>query len=83
MPTPCSPVIDPPASTQYRKISSPAARARSISPGLRASNRIMGCMLPSPAWKILLIVSPYLRAVSLMKCSVGAIFVRGTTPSCT
>ena len=44
---------------QYRRISSPAACARSSSPGLRALNRMMGCILPSPAWKILLMVRPY------------------------
>ena len=40
-------------------------------------------MLPSPAWKMLLMVSPYFRPTSPMKRSVGAICVRGTTPSCT
>ena len=36
MPTPCSPVIEPPTEMQYSRISSPAALAFSRSPGLRA-----------------------------------------------
>src|SRR5690606_26105039 len=50
-PTPCSPVMVPPYSTQVSRISAPKRSARSHSPGLLASNRISGCRLPSPAWK--------------------------------
>ena len=59
MPTPCSPVMEPPARRSSARISSPQARALSSSPGLRASNKMMGCKLPSPAWKMLLIAKPY------------------------
>src|SRR5471032_621961 len=48
-PTPCSPVILPPTFTHSSRILPPRASARSSSPGWLASNRINGCMLPSPA----------------------------------
>src|SRR3954470_4141434 len=49
MPTPCSPVMEPPSSTQYCKISFPAASVRRVCSSSRGSNRISGCRLPSPA----------------------------------
>src|SRR5260221_4239808 len=49
MPTPCSPVIVPPASMHCVRISRPAAMTRSRMPASPASNRIIGCRLPSPA----------------------------------
>src|SRR2546426_6859835 len=51
IPTPCSPVMVPPASTQARRISSPARTTLSMIPGSRGLNRMIGCKLPSPAWK--------------------------------
>ncbi len=42
MPTPCSPVRQPPTSTHSLSMSSPAASAFSISPGVLMSNRISG-----------------------------------------
>ena len=44
----------------------PMASARSSSPGRLASNRISGCMLPSPAWNTLATRSPYSRDSSAM-----------------
>src|SRR5690606_844232 len=52
-PTPCSPVMVPPTSTQSSSILAPICSARSISPGVLASNRMSGCRLPSPAWNTL------------------------------
>ena len=49
-PMPCSPLSTPPASTETRTISSPAAWTRSITPGSRLSNTSSGWRLPSPAW---------------------------------
>ncbi len=54
-PTPCSPVIEPPASTQMRMISSPASSTRVGLAGRRSSKRMLGWRLPSPAWKTLAI----------------------------
>ena len=58
MPTPCSPVRQPPTSTQSFRISAPTA---SPSQGRRARwhrYRISGCRLPSPAWKMLATAQP-------------------------
>src|SRR4030067_1084515 len=53
MPTPCSPVMVPPASTQRRRISAPAATTFSSWPGSASSKRMLGCRLPSPAGETL------------------------------
>jgi hypothetical protein len=42
----------------------PEGLAGSRSPGLLASNRISGCMLPSPAWNTLATSSPYTPSTS-------------------
>src|SRR6185312_8388085 len=58
-PTPCSPVRQPPTSTQSVRISAPKRSARSKEPGSLASNMMSGWRLPSPAWKMLATLSPY------------------------
>lgn len=83
MPTPCSPVIDPPTAAHALRHSLPAASARSVSPGLLASNNTSGCKLPSPAWKIFAIRSPYLRLMLAISFNTSGSRLRGMTPSCT
>src|SRR5690606_36142488 len=63
-PTPCSPVMVPPASTHRRMISRDAASTRRTSSALRRSKRMFGCRFPSPAWKTFEIRSLYLAAIS-------------------
>src|SRR5207249_7091153 len=57
-PTPCSPVIVPPAAMHAAMISPLASSTRALRPGTRPSNEMLGCRLPSPAWNTLLTVSP-------------------------
>src|SRR4029079_14932929 len=52
MPTPCSPVMEPPTEIKYSRISFPAASVRASWSRSRMSNRMSGCRLPSPAWKM-------------------------------
>ena len=58
MPTPCSPVMEPPTEMQCSRISSLALLHLFQLAGDAVSNRIRGCRLPSPAWKMLLMISP-------------------------
>src|SRR5690554_2092305 len=80
-PTPCSPVIEPPTATQSSRILPPTASARSSSPSWLASNRISGCMLPSPAWNTLATRRPYSADRSAMPCSTLGSSRRGMVPS--
>src|SRR5262249_48362992 len=57
-PTPCSPVRQPPTSTQRVKMSAPNFSAAAMLAGSLASNMIRGCRLPSPAWKMLATCKP-------------------------
>ena len=82
-PMPCSPVMDPPRSTQARRISLLASTVFRACSSSRSSYAIQGWMLPSPAWKTFPISSSYFPAVSWMTRMMSGIFVRGTTPSCT
>ena len=59
MPTPCSPVIEPPCSMQRSRIApltSSAALGRALDGG--SSKSTSGCRLPSPAWKTLATRTP-------------------------
>src|SRR5579885_2430728 len=62
-PTPCSPVMLPPASTQTLRISPDSSSAFSNSPFLEASYRMSGCMFPSPAWKTFASRCPYIALI--------------------
>src|SRR6185312_1893894 len=63
-PTPCSPVIVPPTATHASRMRAPISSPRSRSPGLLASKKMHGWMLPSPAWNTLPTRSPYSFASS-------------------
>ena len=52
-PTPCSPVIVPPAFTHAVMISRIATCTRAVSSASEASYAMFGCRLPSPAWNTL------------------------------
>ncbi|MCY1435467.1 hypothetical protein D9M71_515640 [compost metagenome] len=80
-PTPCSPVMLPPTSTQSSRILPPSSSARSSSPGWLASKRISGCMLPSPAWNTLATRRPYSADNALMALSTPGNARRGIVPS--
>ena len=71
---PCSPLITPPASTQTRRISSPAASTRSSSPGFRRSKQMFGCRLPSPAWKTFESRSPWRSQISQTRSRISGSF---------
>ena len=49
LPTPCSPVIDPPASMHAFIMAADAASTRSTCSRSLASKLILGCRFPSPA----------------------------------
>ena len=62
MPTPCSPVIEPPSETHSRRIvAGQLVRALERS-RLAAVERISGCRFPSPAWKTLATRMPRSRS---------------------
>ena len=84
MPTPCSPVIDPPCSMHRSRIAPDTSSAASASPGCASSNSTSGCRLPSPAWNTLATRIAGLRGQrgDLVAAPRGSA-VRGTTPSCT
>jgi hypothetical protein len=66
MPTPCSPVIEPPTPPTVRGFRRRTPSARSQFAGLAASYMISGCRLPSPAWKTLAQRRPYFFSSSAM-----------------
>src|SRR5205807_1058919 len=82
-PTPCSPVIEPPALTHSSRMLNARRSARPTWPSMRASYSTRGCRLPSPAWNTLATRSPACplnRSISLITSGRA---VRGMTPSCT
>ena len=58
MPTPCSPVIEPPCSMQRSRIAPLTFSAASPAPSTASSKSTSGCRLPSPAWKTLATRTP-------------------------
>ena len=53
VPTPCSPVIEPPCSMHRSRMAPDTSSARASSPGVASLYRTSGCRLPSPAWNTL------------------------------
>ena len=83
VPTPCSPVIEPPCSMQVSRMAPDSSSAAAHACGVESSNSTSGCRLPSPAWKTLATLSPASRDSSVIRSSTCGSAVRGTTPSCT
>ena len=53
----------------------------SHSSGLRLSNRMLGCRLPSPAWPKITIGSPYLALIARSRWTTSGMALRGTVMS--
>jgi hypothetical protein len=82
-PTPCSPVIDPPASRHASRIWPDTSSAAAFCPGTASSYSTSGCRFPSPAWKTFATRIPADADRSAIRVSTAPSRVRGTTPSCT
>ena len=83
MPTPCSPVIEPPCSMHRSRIAPETSSARSASPGTASSKSTSGCRLPSPAWNTLATRTPDAGDSAAIRRSTSGSAVRGMTPSWT
>ena len=83
MPTPCSPVIDPPEEMQRSRIAPLTFSAALPAPSIASSNSTSGCRLPSPAWNTLATRTPEDDERSAIARSTWGSAVRGITPSWT
>jgi hypothetical protein len=82
-PTPCSPVIEPPASRHASRIWPDTSSAAASCPGTASSYSTSGCRFPSPAWNTFATRIPAEADSDAICASTAPSDVRGTTPSWT